>query len=102
MLHRDAQVERELRILPAHSLIPDDETNDGSIEVSSQGQRTKRGSNASFPESHRPMNRNQSGYNEGVVRSVNKRRSSDGDVWVNEFKRVGRLGKGSYGEVFKV
>ena len=48
------------------------------------------------------IGRNQNDYNEGVVRSVKKRRSPGGDVWVNEFKRVGKLGKGSYGEVFKV
>lgn len=38
----------------------------------------------------------------GVVRLVKKRRTPSGEVWVNEYKRVGKLGQGSYGQVFKV
>jgi len=95
---------RRKSLTPSQSLSLDDDddgnggdsgsdADDLKARVSSAGVRSKE---------RRLMHQDQKDYNEGVVRSVKKRRSPGGDVWVNEFKRVGKLGKGSYGEVFKV
>ena len=71
----------------------------GSLRLGQKGNKVGVSINS---DAQSTIGRNQNDYNEGVVRSVKKRRSPVGDVWVNEFKRVGKLGKGSYGEVFKV
>jgi hypothetical protein len=92
---------RRRSLVPNHSLSLDDDGDDNGSDAEDSKSGGSGGS-SSRSKDRRLMNQDQNGFKEGVVRSVKKRRSPGGDVWVNEFKRVGRLGKGSYGEVFKV